>query len=314
MEKYDVVIVGGGPAGISAAIWCRRLGLQHVLLEANEKVGGQLLNVHNKIIDYPGVLTETGIELQQRLEKQVQQSHCNIQYNAKVMKIDPIEKKVFYDANDEEKVLTYRYLVAATGSKQRMLNVPGEKEMLARGEVYSATRDRERFKGKNVAVVGGGDRAFEGAILLAETGANVFLIHHSTTFRAKKMFQDQVFQQKNVQLFTNAVVKKVHNEKRVECIEIEQEGTIKILPVEAVFIRIGVQPNHSLIKDLVETDKDGYVVVDKMGRTSEESIFAIGDLCNTTKYSSIAASVGQGMIAMKHIYELLHHEDEAIYL
>lgn len=314
MEKYDVVIIGGGPAGISAAIWCSRLGLNHLLLETNDRLGGQLLKVHNKIIDYPGVLTENGLELQKRFEEQVAISNCKINYIARVTSIDPEEKKIFYEEGNVKKYVLYQFLVLATGSQQRSLNVPGEKEMLERGEVYSATRDRHRFQRKNVAIVGGGDRAFEGAILLAEAGANVFLIHHSTSFRAKKMYKEKAFQLNNIELITNATVQKIYNTNQVEGVEIFTEGDIKRIPVAAVFVRIGVSPNNQLVKDLVKIDKEGYIIVDKMGKSSNEYIFAIGDVCNTTKYSSIAASVGQGMIAIKHIYEILHDKDSPIYL
>ncbi|MCD8508674.1 MAG: NAD(P)/FAD-dependent oxidoreductase [Bacillus sp. (in: Bacteria)] len=305
MEKVDVVIVGGGPAGISATIWCQRLGINHLLLEAKQEVGGQLEGIHNKIIDYPGIIAENGKEMQHLFTEHLQLLKCNFRTGTTVIEIDPLDKVISYSEKEKQRKIQYNFLIYAAGSKQRCLNVPGESEMIERGEVYSATRDKRLFSGKKVAVIGGGDRAFGGALLLAEEGAVVTLIHRSSYFRARKTYQDAVFNHQAINVHANTEVKRLLGNSHVEQVEVIKNGVKQYLNTDAVFIRIGVAPQTELIQDFVTLDDQGYTVVDKVGQTDTPSIFAIGDTCNTPDYSGITSSAGQGMIAVKCISEQL---------
>ncbi|WP_078555485.1 NAD(P)/FAD-dependent oxidoreductase [Bacillus alkalicellulosilyticus] len=313
MDNTDVVIIGGGPAGISAAIWCQRLKLQHLVLESSEQLGGQLTQIHNEIIDYPGLMTKNGVEMKTHFINQVKKLACRIETSCNVLSINEHSKEIRYQQNGEIRTLFYHFLLLATGSKQRSLSVPGELEMLQRGEVYSAARDNGLFTSKEVAIVGGGDRAFEGAMLLANQGAHVTLIHRSTHFRARQSFQKIVLSHPNIRIVTNAQVTKIFGTNRVEAIEYECNGKQKTVNVDAVLIRIGVEPCSSLLKDKVEVDEQGYIYVNQYGQTSNPSIFAIGDVVNQPSYSSISASIGQGMIAAKHISEQLNSSKGPIY-
>lgn len=313
MKKVDVAIVGAGPAGISATIWCKRLEINHLLLESQPEVGGQLNDIHNQIVDYPGIIAENGKEMKRLFSEHLQLLNCNVETGAFVTKVEPTNKIVSYIKNDTTREVQYNYLIYSAGSSQRCLDVPGEEEMLKRGEVYSATRDRYRFSGKQIAVIGGGDRAFEGALLLAKQGAKVILIHRANQFRARRNYQEAVFAEPAITVWSNTVVQRICGDTRVEQVEVTKEGVKYFLDVDAVFIRIGVEPQTALIKDFIDTDSQGYIIVDKVGQTSIPSIFAIGDTCNTPSYSGITSSAGQGMVAVKRISEHLKIEQGTPY-
>ncbi|MGZ4112346.1 MAG: NAD(P)/FAD-dependent oxidoreductase [Tumebacillaceae bacterium] len=312
--RKDVVIVGGGPAGMSAAIWCKRLGLEHLLVEASGELGGQLFQIHNPVIDYPGLLADNGRAVQKVFAEHVQQLECAHQLEADVQAVDvenmALTLRVAQNAaqgssqgSSQGAVMhvEYRGLIVATGSSERRLHVPGEMEMIERGEVYSASRDRDRFAGRRVAVVGGGDRAVEGALLLAERGANVVLIHRSDRFRARDSYLQPVLAHPQIEVRSFATVVNIIGDEQVRGVIIAQNGQETQLDVDAIFVRIGVAPNSDLLRGQVRTDEDGYLVTDEVGRTDREGVFAIGDVCTRPLYSSIASAVGQGMTAAKHL-------------
>ncbi|HEU4963817.1 MAG TPA: FAD-dependent oxidoreductase [Bacilli bacterium] len=332
-RAVDVVIVGGGPAGISAAIWCKRLGLSHLLVEAELELGGQLFAIHNPVIDYPGVRAENGREVQALFAEHVCELECDVLRAAEVLKIDVLQKKIvvrhlgsrsipspvfadslgsYYPSTVD---LHYKGLILATGSSERRLNVAGEREMIERGEVYSASRDSDRFAGKRVAVVGGGDRAFEGALLLAERGAEVFLIHRSDRFRAREEFVEPVLAHERIHLLPFATVEEVIGTESVSSIRVKKlqdGGRVTSLDVTALFVRIGVEPNSHLVRGQVETDADGYLLTNEVGQTRVPGVFAVGDVCTRPLSSSIASAVGQGMMAAKHLSLYLEQKGEAL--
>ncbi|TCP55375.1 thioredoxin reductase (NADPH) [Tumebacillus sp. BK434] len=302
-RQRDVVILGGGPAGMTAALWCRRLGLSHLLLEAEERLGGQLFAIQNEVIDYPAVPVKSGAELQVKFAAHVELLGCEIERGVWVREVHLAERLMRVRlANGGEEQIGFRGLIAATGGAERRLGVPGEQEMIDRGEVYSATRDRERFAGKRAAVVGGGDRAFEGALLLAEHGADVVLIHRSEQFRAREEFLQPVLAHPKIELLTHAKVERIYGERAVQGVEVAlRDGTVQQLEVQGLFVRIGVEPNSHLLRGQVATDAEGYPLVDATGQTSFPGVFAVGDLCTRPLYSGIASAVGQAMIAAKQV-------------
>jgi thioredoxin reductase (NADPH) len=301
----DVLIIGGGPAGMAAAIWCQRLGIDHLLIEKNEKLGGQLFHIHNKVIDYPGVLANNGKDIQQSFVSHLEDLGCQFLVSTSIERLDMNEKRALVNHQGKKYSITFQYLIAATGSSPKRLDVPGEKEMIERKEVYSATKDASKFNNKRVAVIGGGDRAFEGALILAEHGAFVYLIHRSTRFRARDEYVKPVLNHSNIVLLTNTVITKIIGKHHVTAVEVMTNDQKKLLEVDGVFIRIGGKPNSELISSFVKTDLDGYVIVDEHCRTSHENIFAIGDVCMRPLYSSIVTSASHGMIAAKHISLLM---------
>ncbi|MBL0386403.1 NAD(P)/FAD-dependent oxidoreductase [Tumebacillus sp. ITR2] len=312
----DVVILGGGPAGLSAAIWCRRLGLHHLLLEQGMELGGQLHAIHNEIIDYPGILAANGYEVKRVFEENVRRVGCDVETGVRVLEVDVAQQVLWWQTSEqagtpEVSELHFQSLILATGSGDRRLRVPGEAEMLKRGEVYSASRDSALFSGKKVAVVGGGDRALEGALLLADGGAQVTLIHRSERFRARAEFRNRVLSHPGIELLTYATVTSVLGSDHVTGLEVALPGgEVRKLAAEALFVRVGVEPSSHLVRGQIVTDEDGFVEVDEVGQTSVEFVMAIGDVCTRPVYSSIAKAVGHGMTAAKHLSVVLAERRE----
>jgi len=307
MQHVDVLIIGGGPAGISAAVWCKRLGVECLLLEAQAQLGGQLLTIFNEIIDYPGIQAENGIEMQRKMVKHFIDMGCLYEVNTKVLSIDERSKKVKVKQQETEAEICYTYLILATGSSQRRLGVPGEQQMIERGEVYSASADGERLKGKTVALIGGGDRAFEGAHLLAPKAKEVYLIHRSTYFKAREQYVEKVLSNPDVKVMTDTEVTAIHGKHHVTSIDLKSKNTeCENLFVDAVLIRLGIAPNVELIKEKVTTTQSGLIVINEVHQSSNPYIYAIGDACTTPLFSSISSSAGQGAIVAKHLSSLLN--------
>ncbi|MGF9891962.1 NAD(P)/FAD-dependent oxidoreductase [Priestia megaterium] len=306
MQHVDVLIIGGGPAGISAAVWCKRLGVECLLLEEQAQLGGQLFTIYNEIIDYPGIQAENGIEMQRKMVQHFINMDCLYEVNTKVISIDERSKTVKVKQQETEKEISYTYLILATGSSQRKLGVPGEQQMIDRGEVYSASADGERLKGKRVALIGGGDRAFEGAHLLASQAKQVYLIHRSTHFKAREQYVEKVLSDPGVKVMTDTEVTAIHGKHHVTSIDLKSENSeCKNLLVDAVLIRLGVAPNVELIKEKVTTTQSGLILINEVHQSSNPAIYAIGDACTTPLFSSISSSAGQGAIVAKHVSSLL---------
>ncbi|MCM3307000.1 NAD(P)/FAD-dependent oxidoreductase [Priestia megaterium] len=307
MQHVDVLIIGGGPAGISAAVWCKRLGVECLLLEEQAQLGGQLFTIYNEIIDYPGIQAENGIEMQRKMVQHFIDMDCLYEANTKVISIDERSKTVKVKQQETEKEIGYTYLILATGSSQRRLGVPGEQQMIDRGEVYSASADGERLKGKRVALIGGGDRAFEGAHLLAPKAKEVYLIHRSTHFKAREQYVEKVLSNPGVKVMTDTEVTAIHGKHHVTSIDLKSKHTeCENLFVDAVLIRLGVAPNVELIKEKVTTTQSGLIVINEVHQSSNPYIYAIGDACTTPLFSSISSSAGQGAIVAKHLSSLLN--------
>ncbi|MHA7744996.1 NAD(P)/FAD-dependent oxidoreductase [Priestia aryabhattai] len=306
MQHVDVLIIGGGPAGISAAVWCKRLGVECLLLEEQAQLGGQLFTIYNEIIDYPGIQAENGIEMQRKMVQHFIDMDCLYEANTKVISIDERSKTIKVKQQETEKEIGYTYLILATGSSQRKLGVPGEQQMIDRGEVYSASADGERLTGKRVALIGGGDRAFEGAHLLASKAKQVYLIHRSTHFKAREQYVEKVLSDPGVKVMTDTEVTAIHGKHHVTSIDLKSKNSeCKNLSVDAVLIRLGVAPNVELIKEKVKTTQSGLIVINEVHQSSNPSIYAIGDACTTPLFSSISSSAGQGAIVAKHVSSLL---------
>lgn len=306
MQHVDVLIIGGGPAGISAAVWCKRLGVECLLLEEQAQLGGQLFTIYNEIIDYPGIQAENGIEMQRKMVQHFIDMDCLYEANTKVISIEERSKTVKVRQQETEKEIGYTYLILATGSSQRKLGVPGEQQMINRGEVYSASADGERLTGKRVALIGGGDRAFEGAHLLASQAKQVYLIHRSTHFKAREQYVEKVLSDPRIKVMTDTEVTAIHGKHHVTSIDLKRKNSEwKNLSVDAVLIRLGVAPNVELIKEKVTTTQSGLIVINEVHQSSNPAIYAIGDACTTPLFSSISSSAGQGAIVAKHVSSLL---------
>ena len=294
---YDVIIVGGGPGGMSALLWCQRLGLKSILLERKTNLGGQLFKINNPVIDYLGIPATNGRDLHQHFVKHLSAMNGQYACGVEVQDFFLMQRRLLTNKGEYRA----RSIILALGSQDRKLCVPGEAEMITREEVYSASRDKQLFRGEAVAVIGGGDRALEGALLLADHGANVTLIHHSEHFRARGEYLHPASKHPMIRILSNSVVKEIIGSDRVTGVLVETGRLKQTIPVKAVFVRIGIEPSSETLNGQVEMYEDGYVQTNWSGETSITNVFAVGDLCTRPLFSCIAYSAAQGMVAAKTI-------------
>lgn len=289
--------MGAGAAGLSLAIWLRRLGASPLALEQDTAVGGQLLTIGNTIPDYPGLPDVAGPILAEQIGRHAQLAGVEVSCGLAVRSILPHRSVIETTAGPVQ----YSRLVIATGSRPRRLGVPGEMEMGRRGEVYSAAKHARNFTRQRVAVVGGGDRAVEGALLLAAAGASVILIHRSRTFRAQRHFVEQLMECENIEVRAPANLVRIMGEDCVRAIEVRQNGVLSATDVRAVLVRIGVVGNTEFVGGCVAIDENGLVVVDELCRTTASGIWAIGDVVARSRVYSVSTAVGHAALVAKQM-------------
>ncbi len=297
---HDVIIIGGGPAGVSAAIWCRRLGLRVLVLERHSAVGGQVLDIRRPIPDYPGLPAPDGPALAGAFARHLEDVGALVRCGSRAVAVNAALGEVVLAGGE---TLAARRLILATGARPRRLNVPGEAEMLARGESYRGSSDAHRFRGLSVVVVGGGDRALENAVFLAEAGARVTLIHRDDRFRARPVYLEAARHHPGITMWKHARVTRILGAGRVEGVAVEPAdgGEEQAVECAAVFVYIGMEPDSALVRGQVVLEPDGRVRTDDWGRTSAPNVFAAGDVRTPPVLSSIATAVAQGMAAAKAI-------------
>lgn len=298
-KKFDVVIIGGGAAGISAAFWCDELGLSSIILESETDLGGQLLWTYNAIKNYLGIEVENGQELQKIFLKQIEKRSFEIKKSSKITKIDTEKKLVFLE---NEEVLSADFLIIATGIRRRKLNLESEEKFHERGILRSGKRDADLVKGKKVCVVGGGDAALENALILSETAESVTLIHRRKEFRGRSEFIEKVKKEPKITILTETEITKIIGDESLEALELKKVVTnqTQIFPTDALLLRIGVEPNNELFRGQLELDKNGYCLIDSHCETSVKNIFAVGDIANPLA-PTISSAVGMGATAVKTI-------------
>ncbi|NAZ12492.1 MAG: FAD-dependent oxidoreductase [Desulfurococcales archaeon] len=302
----DVAIVGTGPAGIAAGIYCARYMLSTVLI--GDVLGGQVSKA-NVIENYPGFPSIKASELIDRFA-----SHLS-RYNIPIIN-DRVDNAVRKDNGDLELTTRKGYkirssaLIIATGAKDKELGVPGEKEFVGRGVSYCSTCDAAFFYGaNNVVVVGGGDTAFESAYLLTQYAKKVTLVHRRSEFRAQPILVQRVRETGKVEFVLNAVVKEIYGDEKVKGIIVQNvvTGETTNIPAEGVFINIGYEPEKELAKKLgVNLDEKGYIVVSPYMETNIDGIFAAGDVTNLwVNFKQIITSAAQGAVAAYSAYRYI---------
>ncbi|HZI48376.1 MAG TPA: FAD-dependent oxidoreductase [Pyrinomonadaceae bacterium] len=296
---HDVLIIGAGPAGLSAARWCDELGLDTLVLEQAEEIGGQLLSVHNAVENYLGVRAANGREIRDLFAEQTKDCDFDLWTNVEIDSVDLKAKLTTLRSGEELQSIA---VIIASGLRRRTLGIPGETEFIGRGIIESGARDREQLTGKDVCVVGGGDAAAENALMLAEVCPTVTLVHRGRKLRARREFTEQLHTHHCVTVFPESNVRRIIGNDRVEAVEIERGGAIKPfqMAVQGVLIRIGWQPNTDFVRSQLELDENGYVIVGSQQETSVSNIFAIGDVANPLA-PTIAGAVGAGATAAKVI-------------
>jgi thioredoxin reductase (NADPH) len=304
----DVLIVGAGPAGLSAATWCTELGLGSIVLESSDEIGGQLHKIYAPIENYIGARAESGAAMLALFRRSVEHFSLNILTRVRISKFDLTAKSVEL-ANGGK--IVYGCLIIATGVRRRWLGVPGEIELAGKGILESGMRDRDRVAGRSVVIVGGGDAAVENALILSELAERVTLIHRRDKLRARDEFVRQIGERPNIDLRLETRVTKILGDDTVTGVVLEGGGlsTSETLPADRMLIRIGVDPNSELVKDAVRLDERGYIVVDARGETSHEGIFAVGDVANPGSLT-ISTAAGTGATAAQAAYRLVKARDK----
>ncbi|SHF49979.1 thioredoxin reductase (NADPH) [Desulfofundulus australicus DSM 11792] len=291
---YDVVIIGGGPAGLTAGIYAARAKLKTLLIERG--MTGGLAATTELIENYPGFSEGIGgPELMSRMEAQARRFGLEI-LNSNVETLQK-ENLSFIIKTEDTELLT-RTVIIATGAQPQRLNVKGEETFHGRGVSYCATCDGAFFKGKHVAVVGGGDAAVEEAMFLTRFAQKVFIIHRRGELRATKIVQERARQNPRLEFIWHSIVEEITGKETVNGVRIKdvRTGQMKELAVDGVFIYIGYIPNSSLVKELVKLDEQGYIITDTNMQTSCPGIFAAGDV-RQKSLRQVVTAVADGAIA-----------------
>lgn len=296
---HDVIIIGAGPAGLSAALWCDELGLDTLVVESAAEVGGQLLRVYNPIENHLGVRARDGRELRDIFAAQVEDGEFDLWTGAEIESADLRARRLRLLSGEE---LSAHAFVIATGVRRRRLGVEGEEEFRGRGVLESGRLERDAVAGEDVVVVGGGDAAAENALMLAEVCPTVTLVHRGRSLRARPEFAERVRGEHRITVFTESTLERILGGERVEAVEILRAGAIKPfrMAVRGVLVRVGVEPNTELFRGQLHTDERGYVVVTGEQETSAEMVFAVGDVSNPLA-PTVSGAVGAGATAAKVI-------------
>ncbi len=300
---HDVVIIGAGPAGLAAAIWCDQLGLDTLILEQGGTVGGQLHSIYGAIENYPGVLALNGAELLARFANQIDNAGFDLWTEVEIASVDLVAKRVSLRSGEQLQSIS---IIIATGVRRRQLGIPGESDFSGKGIVDSAARDRNLFAGQDVCVIGGGDAAVENALLLANVCPTVTLVHRGKKLAARREFVEQLQTNHCITVFTESIVSRIIGNEEVEAVEIRRKEAIQPfqMAVRGVLIRIGVEPNTDSFREQLQLDEKGYIVVTNQQETSLTNVFAIGDVSNPMA-PTISGATGAAATAAKVIADRL---------
>lgn len=273
---YDLIIIGSGPAGLSAAVYGKRAGLELLVLEKAPMSGGQVLNTY-EVDNYLGMPGMDGFDMGMRFREHADKLEVEFrEAMARVIRDMGGYKQVVTD----EGQLEARAVILATGAVHAHLDVPGEEKFAGRGVSYCATCDGAFFRGKTVAVVGGGDVALEDAVYLARTSEKVYLIHRRDELRGAAVLQRELKALQNVEILYSHVVEEIGGTESVEHIRIRdvKTGGAREIPLDGVFIAVGIRPGTELVRDLADCDEGGYVIAGEDCATSCPGLYAAGDV------------------------------------
>lgn len=270
---YDIIIVGAGPAGLTAAIYARRAAKTVLVLEA-KSYGGQIINTLN-IENYPTEAHISGFDFATRLYNQVKDLGAEIAFE-KVTKIT--DRKSSKEVITAQNTYTAKAVIIATGSENRRLRLPNEEELIGKGISYCATCDGAFYKGKTVAVVGGGNTALEDALYLTDIASKVYLIHRRDEFRGEESTVERLKKKNNLEFVYNSNVTKLNASERLESIEVtNRDGLVKTLSVDGLFVAIGRVPENQSFAGMIDLDETGYAKVGEDCTTNVAGIFIAGD-------------------------------------
>ncbi|MBI5681918.1 MAG: thioredoxin-disulfide reductase [Deltaproteobacteria bacterium] len=288
---YDLIIIGGGPAGLTAGIYAKRAKLNTVLVEKGA-VGGQIA-VTDVIENYPGFPSISGWALMERFEQHARGFGLEVK-QTEVLSIK--DKGACKILKTSEYDMETKAVIIATGAKPRYMGVPGEKEFIGKGVSYCATCDGPFFKGQDVLVIGGGDTAVKEAVYLSKIAKKVYIAHRRDQLRAEKIIQEKAISTPNIEVLWSHIIQEIKGGSGVEKVVVKnlKDNSIKEIDVQGVFVFIGLNPNTDFVS--VEKDNNGYIITNENMETSVKGIFAAGD-CRVTPLRQVSTAVGDGAIS-----------------
>lgn len=291
---YDIAIVGGGPAGLTAAIYAARYGLKTVVF--SDSFGGTISYAH-KVCNWPGEKEISGMDLSTKILEQVQDLGVEVNFE-KVMAIDKQDKS--FIVNSDQKTIKAKKIVLAIGRARRKLGVKREEELTGKGISYCATCDGGFYKGKVVGVVGGSDAAVTSALLLADIADKVYLIYRKEELRAKKSWVDLATTNPKIEILYKTEVTELLGQDKLTGIKTNAGREIIL---DGLFIEVGSVPNTELLSKLnISLDNHNYIIVDSKQKTNQEGIFATGDATNSTELKQVITAASQGAVAAYAAY------------
>jgi thioredoxin reductase (NADPH) len=296
MEEYDLIIIGGGPAGLAAGLYASRRNLKTMIL--SEMLGGQM-SWAPSVENYPGVEPTSGLKLAEKMKKQAEEFGCGFKL-AKVVSLDL--RNEFKKVKTPEKEYSAKAVLIATGSHHRKLEAEGEDKFIGRGVSYCATCDGPLFKNKKVAVIGGSDTAVKSAVYLSEIASEIFLIHRKDQLRAEETNQKKLEEAK-VKIIWSSVVEKIEGDKLVKKIIIKDVNTNERteLAIDGVFIEVGEVPTTEIVKAAgIEVDEKNFIKINEKFETNLSGVFAAGDV--TGSFAQIIVAAAEGAEAATNAY------------
>ena len=294
-DTYDCVIIGGGPAGMTAGIYTGRAKLKTLLLE-EKAIGGEIV-VADIVENYPGFPKGiSGSDLTSAIEEQARSFGVEIcEIGAQSITIDG-DNRIVHTTDD--RTISAKSVIIAAGTQNIKLDVPGEKLFTGRGVSYCAQCDGAFFKDKEIIVVGGGDTAIGDAIFLTRFAKKVYVVHRRDKLRAEKILQERAFGIPTIEFIWNSVITEIKGKKTVESVSVRnlKTDTLYVKKIDGVFIFIGNNPNTGFVKDIVTLDENGYIITDENMGTNQPGIFAAGDI-RSKIVRQVATAVGDGALA-----------------
>jgi thioredoxin reductase (NADPH) len=307
---YDVIIIGGSCAGLSAGIYAARRAMKTLIITKN--IGGQILWAHN-VENYPGFLQISGTKLVDNFHKQAIKSGTEIVLG-NVTSVKETDGEFSVDVDG--KIYKSKTIIFAFGKSPKILNVPGEKELVGKGVSYCTICDGFLFKNKVVAIVGGGNSALSGALFLSKIAKKVYLVHRRDEFRGFESLSEYIKKKRNVELVLDSVVTEIKGKEKVESLLVKNVKTneTKNLIVDGVFIEVGLEIKQDLIKDFIKTDENGQIVINNKCETYNSNsdkihsgVFAAGDVTDTP-FKQIIVSASEGSKAALQAYNYINEK------
>ncbi|MEW6380833.1 MAG: thioredoxin-disulfide reductase [bacterium] len=311
MSMYDTVIIGGGPAGLSAGLYAARAGLRSLLLEKS-LLGGQAITT-DLVENYPGFPEPiSGLQIIQNMEEQARKHDLAIEVRG-VRSLERNQKEFYIyledgpgNGSESSNALVARTIIVATGTSPIHLNVPGEAEFTGRGVSYCATCDGPLFREREIMVVGGGNSALEEALFLAKFARKVTIVHRRSALRADKILQDRAFQHPKIHFLWNSVIQEIRGDSQVREISLQNlaDQALTTQPADGLFIYVGTKPNTGWLPPAVKLDPQGFIITDERLSTSLGGLFAAGD-CRRKPLRQIVTAASDGALAGMMAYHYL---------